>query len=257
MERERANNRNFNEDELTIDLAELFMAVMSKIHLVILAGVLMALLAFVGTKLFITPMYSSTTKMYVLSRQDANAAVTYSDLQTGTQLTKDYMELAKSRPVMEQVIAVLNLDMKPEQLKNSITVQTPADTRILSITVENEDPKMAKEIADAVRESVSIQITEIMDADSVNTVEEGNLPTAPSSPSVMKNLMVGGMLGVVIAVGIIVLICLLDDTIKTPDDVEQYLGMNVLTSIPIREGEKKSKKRKGLSAKKLEKNMKH
>lgn len=256
MNQNSMTNRDFENDEISIDLTELFLAVWNKIHLVILAGIFAALLAFVGTKVFITPMYSSTTKMYVLTKQDSNAGVTYNDIQIGTQLTKDYMELVKSRPVLEQVIAVLNLDVSAEELGGFITVETPADTRILSITVENEDPKMAKEIADALRESVSIQITEIMDADSVNTFEEGNLPTGPSSPSLIKNMGIGGVLGIFIALGIIVLIFMLDDTIKTPDDVEHYLGLNVLTSIPTQEGVKKSKKVKGMSARKFMKSMK-
>ena len=256
MNQNSMTNRDFENDEISIDLTELFLAVWNKIHLVILAGIFAALLAFVGTKVLITPMYSSTTKMYVLTKQDGSAGVTYSDIQTGTQLTKDYMELVKSRPVLEQVIAVLNLDMEAEELEDSITAETPVDTRILTIVVENKDPKMAKEIADALRESVSIQITEIMDADSVNTFEEGNLPTEPSSPSLIKNMAIGGILGIFIALGIIVLIFMLDDTIKTPDDVEHYLGLNVLTSIPIQEGVKKSKKVKGVSARKFMKSMK-
>ncbi|MCI6466410.1 MAG: Wzz/FepE/Etk N-terminal domain-containing protein [Faecalicatena sp.] len=249
-------NPEVDNDEITIDLTELLMAIWRKLHLVILTGIVVALLAFIGTKLFITPMYTSVTKVYVLSKQEGNASLTYSDLQTGTSLTKDYMELVKSRPVLEQVIAILNLDMKAEELADTITVDTPTDTRILRISVENEDPKTAKEIADAIRESVSIQITEIMDADSVNTVEVGNLPTDPSSPSTMKNMLIGGILGVLLAIGIIVLIYILDDTVKTPEDVEYYLGLNVLTSIPIEEGVKKSKKVKGLSARQFNKKMK-
>lgn len=249
-------NQELDNEEITIDLTELFLVLWSKLHIILLSGILMALLAFVGTKLFITPMYTSVTKMYVLTKQEGSSSVTYSDLQTGTQLTKDYMELVKSRPVLEQVIAVLNLDMEPEQLNNMISVETATDTRIIKVQVESADPKEAKEIADAVRESVGIQITEIMDADAVNTVEEGNLPTSPSSPNLMKNMAVGGVLGIIIAMGIIVLIFILDDTIKTPDDVEHYLGLNVLTSIPIQEGMKKSKKVKGVSAKKLMRNMK-
>ena len=200
--------------------------------------------------------YTSVTKVYVLSRQDANSSVTYSDLQTGTQLMKDYMELAKSRPVLEQVIAVLNLEMSPEELGDMVTIETQTDTRIFSIKAESEDPKEAKEIADAIRESVSIQITEIMDADAVNTVEEGNLPTNPSSPNMMKIMLIGGLLGLLLAAGLVALIFMLDDTLKTPDDIERYMGLNVLTSIPIQEGMKKSGKVKGLEAKKLMNNMK-
>ena len=247
MNQERRMTQEVDNDEITIDLTELFMALWSKLHIIIMAGVLGALIAFVGTSFFITPKYTSETKVYVLTRADSSAGVTYTDLQTGAQLTQDYMELATSRPVLEQVIAVLNLDLTPEELKNMISVNTPEGTRILSITVQSEDPKEAKEIADAVRESVSIQITE---------VEEGNLPTSPSSPSVSRNIALGALLGLVLAMGVITLIFILDDTIKTPDDVEHYLGLNTLTSIPLSEGMKKGKKVKKLPEKRMMKNMK-
>lgn len=256
MNQERLMTQEMDNDEITIDLTELFIALWSKLHIILMAGVLGALIAFVGTNLLITPMYTSETKVYVLSRSDSNAGVTYNDLQTGTQLTQDYMELVTSRPVLEQVIAVLNLDMEPEDLQGMISVETPEGTRILNISVESEDPKEAKEIADAVRDSVSIQITEIMDADAVNTVEEGNLPSTPSSPSLPRNIAIGALLGLVLAMGVIVLIFVLDDTIKTPDDVEHYLGLNTLTSIPLSEGVKKGKKVKRIPEKQMMRNLK-
>mgnify|MGYP000503173332 CR=1 FL=1 len=241
-------NMGMENDEITIDLMDLFQVVFKKLHLVLLAGIIAALVAVLVTKLFMTPVYTSTTKMYVLSKQDANSAVTSSDLQAGSQLTKDYMELIKSRSVMEQVISQLQLDMSVDKLSGEITVSNTADTRILSISVENESPKLAKEIADAVRESASVQITQITDADAVNMVEEGNLPKDPTSPNTMKNAMLGGILGIFLALGAIVLIYILDDTIKTPDDVERYLGLTVLTSIPIASGTPAAKKVRGLSS---------
>ena len=242
-------------DELTIDLTEIIGALLKKAHIIILTGIIVALLAFIGTKLFITPMYTAETKVYVLSKSDGSAGVSATDLQVGTYLTKDYTELVKSRTVMEQVIAVLNLDMKPEELMGMVSVEAATDSRILTISVQSDDPKQAKEIADAVRESVSVQITEIMDADAVNTVEKADLPDAPSSPNTMKNTMLGGILGIILAMGVVVLISILDDTIKTPDDVERYLGLNTLTSIPIAAGTKKNKKAKGLSVRQFTKNM--
>ena len=227
---EKMNPRIVEEDELTIDLGELFRVLLSKVHIIILAAILMALVAFVGTKLFVTPMYTSVTKMYVLAKDEnsTTSSSNYSELTAGSMLTKDYMELVKSRPVLEKTISVLNLKMQPAELANMISVSTPTDTRIMTVSVESANPKQAKEIADAVREAVGVQIKEIMSVDSVNTVEEGNLPTSPSSPNTMKNMMLGGILGFVIAAGIITLIYLLDDTIKTPEDVENYLGLNVL-----------------------------
>lgn len=240
------NPRIMEEDDLTIDLGELFQVLLSKLHIIILSVILMALVAFAGTKLLITPMYTSDTKMYVLAKDEKrNSSISdFNELTAGSMLTKDYMELVKSRPVLEKTISVLNLKMQPSELADMISVSTPTDTRIMTISAESENPKQAKEIADTVREAVSVQIKEIMSVDSVNTVEEGNLPTAPSSPNTMKNTMFGGILGFVIAAGIITLIYLLDDTIKTPEDVENYLGLNVLTSIPIQSGAAKSKKAK-------------
>lgn len=253
MNEERIQQNGY--DEVEIDLGALFTALWKKMPIIILTGIMGFLLAFMVTKVIMTPKYTSTTKMYVLSKQDAASGPTYNDLQTGTQLTKDYMELVKSRPVVEGVIALLNLPYDYNDLVSMVTVATPDQTRILAISVESEDPQEAKMIADALRETVGVQITRIMDADSVNTVEEGNLPTEPSSPKTMQNLAIGLLLGIFLAMAIIVILYIKDDTIKTPEDVERYLGSIVLTSIPKTEGSKKTKKAKGLSAKKLKKAM--
>lgn len=238
-------NQEIQDDEVTIDLMELFSALWAKKTIIILSAVFMALVAFVGTKMFVTPKYTSVTKLFVMTKNDdTSASATYTDLQTGSMLTKDYMELVKSRPVLEKTISKLKLDVTPEELAGMITTETPTDTRIMSISVTDDDPKEAKQIADTLRKAVSVQITEIMNADSVNTVEEGNLPTSPSSPNVKKNMMLGALLGLVISMGFIVLISILDDTVKTPDDVEKYLGLNVLTSIPIQEGSSVPKRAK-------------
>lgn len=243
-------------DELTIDLGELFSVLWRKCYIIILAGIVTAFAAFAATQLLITPKYTSTTSMYMLTG-NGEAGLTYNDLQTGTQLTQDYMELTKSRTVLEKVISTLNLDMTVEELKDGITTANTENTRIMTIEVENEDPELARQIADTLRETASSKIEEIMDIDAVNTIEEANLPTSPSSPSVMRNTAIGGMLGILISAGIIILLFILDDTIKTPDDVENYLGLNVLTSIPIQEGEEKAKKAKKRSTRRATKRMKH
>ena len=178
MNQDRAT-RDFENDEITIDLTELFSVLLGKIHIIILVGILTALAAFAGTQLFITPKYTSSTSMYVLNRSDGTAGVTSSDLQAGTQLTQDYMELVKSRTVLEEAIAVLNLDMTTDELSSMVTTINTENTRILTIRVENEDPELAREIADALRESASTKIKEIMDVEAVNTIEEANLPQDP------------------------------------------------------------------------------
>ena len=244
-------------DEITIDVTELLSVLWSKARIIILVAILFAVAAFGGTRIFITPMYTSTTSMYMLTRSDTSSSLTTGDLQTGTQLTQDYMELVKSRSVLEEVISVLNLDMTADELESTITTSNAENTRIMSISVENEDPELAKEIADALREAASVKIQDIMEIDAVNTIDEASMPQEPSSPSVMRNTMLGGVLGAILAIGVIALIFILDDTIKTPDDVEYYLGLNVLTSIPLREGEPKVKKTRKRNMRQNTRKMRH
>ena len=214
-------------DELTIDLGELFSVLWNKIYIIILAGIVLAFAAFAYTQLLITPKYTSTTSMYMLTKTEGSTGLTTSDLQTGTQLTQDYMELTKSRTVLEKVISTLNLDMTVEELNSSVTTANTENTRIMTIEVENEDPELARDIADTLREAASNKIEEIMNIDAVNTIEDANLPTSPSSPSVMKNTAIGAILGILISAGIIILLFMMDDTIKTPEDVEKYLYTSV------------------------------
>ena len=138
-------NQEIQDDEVTIDLMELFSALWAKKTIIILSAVFMALVAFVGTKMFVTPKYTSVTKLYVMAKNDdSSASATYSELQSGSMLTKDYMELVKSRPVLEKAISKLKLDMEPEELAEMITTETPTDTRIMSISVTDDDPNTQK-----------------------------------------------------------------------------------------------------------------
>ena len=243
------NNMNYEymiakekEDESTFDFQEIFRLLLRKIPVIVLVGLIFAVVTLLGTKLLITPMYTSQTKVYILTRQSDSGNTTYSDLQMGSYLTKDYLELVKSRPVMEQTIAKLNLNMKVDELRDAITIQAVEDTRILAISVSYPDPEMAQKIADVVREESSVQITEIMEADAVNVVEKANLPTEPSSPHALKNGILSGMLGVILTIGIIILLYVSDDTIKTSEDVKKYLGLNVLTSVPLSTADKRARK---------------
>lgn len=232
-------------DEVEIDLKELFYVLWDHIWTILFAGLAVGLAALFITKAFITPQYESTTKMYVLSKaSDASNSVTSSELQTGSMLTNDYMQLVTSGPVMEQVVTQLNLEIDSEALAKKISVSTPADTRILWITVVDDDPYIARDIADATRVAASSHIADVTGAEAVNVVENANIPKKQSSPSTMKNTMIGGLIGLFLAILILILNYMLNDSLRTSEDVEKYLGVSVLGVIPIGENEKKSKKKK-------------
>ena len=230
-------------DEIEIDLVEVFRRLLARAPMMIAVGLLTALVVFFVSSYFMTPIYESTTKIYVLSRQENNS-VTYSDLQMGTQLTQDYAELIQSRYVLEQVVELLGLDMSYDALKGKVSVSVLEDTRIVSITVSDSDPVKAMEIANCIRETATEYITDVMDIEAVNVVETAFLPTKKSGPDVKKLTLLGGLLGVIVIAAIVMIEYLVDDTIKTSEDVEKYLELSTLALIPLGENEKQNKRKR-------------
>ena len=230
------NNRDNRDDVIEIDLVELLGVILHNLWIIIVSGVIVAAAALLVSYFIITPKYESVTKIYVISKTNADT-MTYSDLQAGSTLTKDYKELVKSRPVLEEVLAETGIDVELKDLEEQITVEVPQDTRIVSITVEDKDPYEARIIADSVRIAASKHIREVMDTEAVNVVEEASLPIEKSSPSILKNTAIGYAVGLFLAIAIVIINYIMDDTIKTPDDVEKFLGVSVLGSIPYSEND--------------------
>ena len=230
------NDRDNRDDVIEIDLVELLGVILHNLWIIIVSGVIVAAVALLVSYFIITPKYESVTKIYVISKTNADT-MTYSDLQAGSTLTKDYKELVKSRPVLEEVLAETGIDVELKNLEAQITVEVPTDTRIVSITVEDKDPYEARIIADSVRIAASKHIQEVMNTEAVNVVEEASLPIEKSSPSILKNTAIGYAVGLFLAIAIVIINYIMDDTIKTPDDVEKFLGVSVLGSIPYSEND--------------------
>lgn len=228
------------QNEIEIDLKEIFLALLNKIWPILLTGIVGAAGAFLVTKLFMSPVYESTSSVYVLNRQNAEQGLTTGDLSSASQLTKDFEAMVTKRSVLEKTIEELGLDMDYKELAQKISVNNPTDTRVLEITAEDTDPVRARDIANAVRENGSEEMVEIMMLEGVNVVEEANLPDEPSRPSAMKNTLLGGLAGLFLACAVVIVRFLLDDTIKSEEDVERYLELSVLGVIPDADGAAKA-----------------
>lgn len=228
----------------TIDLLELFYVLKKKILLILMAALIGGCVAGVYTQFFMTPVYSSMSSILVLSKETTLTSL--ADLQLGASLTSDYTVLIKSTPVLEQVIENLNLDTTVEELKNQISINNPTDTRILEITVQDTDAGMAKKVVDEIANVSSDYIGDKMEVVPPKVIEVGKIATVRTSPSVKKNIMLGFLLGFVACAGIIVVYAVMDDTIKTEEDIEKYLGISVLAKVPDRKDfvNVKSKKNK-------------
>lgn len=229
-------------DEIEIDVLELLHVLWSKALVIALVTALAGMVAMLVTRVFLTPQYQSTTKMYILAQQD-NKTLTNSDLQASEQLTQDCAEMIQSRQVAEAAISQLGLDLTAEELLIKVTVTTSTDTRIVTIDVQDEDPYLACDIANAVRNIAADTIQNVMNIEAANVFEEANIPETPISPSTMRNTLIGAILGFIIAVAAILISYLMNDTIRTSDDVERYLHLSTLGTIPLAEGEEKNKKK--------------
>ena len=236
-------------EEIEIDLLQLWNAVRHRIWLVLLAGFIVADIAFAFTKFLITPMYSSSATMLVVTKETTLSSL--ADLQLGSQLTNDYEILISSRPVLQQTVEELNLDISYKRLRNMITISNPNDSRMLIISTLQADPELAKNVVDTVAEISSEYIAEKMEVTAPKIIEEGEVPIFQSSPNLLRNTAIGGMLGVLAAVFLICVAVILNDSIQTEDDIERYLQLPVLAVVPDKSGSsKKSAGRKKSADKK-------
>lgn len=222
--------KNQDSNLLEIDVLYLMKTLLRKKFLIILAGLLGAGLA-LGYSLFLaTPLYDSTTRIYVVNQSSqGTAGITNQDLQAGTYLVKDYKEIILSQDVLSQVTTELGLD---GDIRNKISVSIPVDTRIVSITVRDDNPEEAARIANNVRQVASQKIIDVTKVNDVTTLEEATAAESPSSPNTKRNLALGLAGGAGLAIAIILVAEVLDDRVKRPEDIEEMMGLPLLGVVP-------------------------
>ena len=219
--------------EIAIDIVQLFKILWKKKIAIILTAIVAAVLAFGVSSFVLKPEYSSTTRIYVVSRnQSENAGLTNQDLQAGSYLVKDYKEIILSQDVLEKVISNLKLDKTVKELTKKIKVTVPVDTRIVSIVVVDEHPEEASRIANALREVAAEKIISVTRVSDVTTLEEARPALTPSSPNIRRNTVLAFLAGGAVMVVSVLLLELLDDRVKRPEDVEEVMNMPLLGIVP-------------------------
>lgn len=233
---------NLPEEEDTIDLLELFYALLSKWKLLAAATLACALAAALYVFIFVTPQYAAQATIYVLNRRDS--VVNMSDLQIGSALTKDYIRVFDMWEVHEKVISNLDLPYTYTQMSKMLTVTNASDTRLLDIQFTSPSPEEAAAVANEYAEVVSDYISENMVTDRPSIMSRARVPNHPVSPNKTKAILLGAMVGFVLSAGIVVLFTIMDDTYKTAEDIRKYTNLVVLASIPLEEGTPAADKKK-------------
>lgn len=228
-----AAQRAAEQDEDTIDLLELALGLLEHWKLIAVTAVTGAVLMALYTFFLVTPMYKATATIYVVSRNDS--VLNFSDLQVGSELTSDYIKVFEMWEVHEKVISNLDLDYTYTNMASMLSVTNTSDTRMLDITVTNPDPEEAAAIANEYADVGAKYISEKMKTDEPTLMSSARVPENPFSPNKAKNILLGFVVGFVLACGVVVVRILLDDTYKTAEDIRKYAGLVVLASMPMAE----------------------
>lgn len=216
-----------------ISIRELIRMFLRKWWILVLCTLAVGSAAYVWTHYYITPIYSAYTTLYVGKNAD-EVGIKTADLSLGSNLIQDYREIAKSKLVAYEVIEELGYErMSAGAMAGKINVTQKGETRVIQISVNDPDPQVAMDITNTVAEVFKDKVIEIMQVENVQIIDKAELPLYPVSPNNSRNTMVGIILGLAIGVGIVLLIELLDNNIKSPDDVKKHVDLPVIGVIPV------------------------
>lgn len=215
---------------IEIDVLYLLRKLWSRKFFIIFIALVVGTIALLGSVFLIKPKYTSTTRIYVVS--STADSITNQDLQAGSYLVKDYQEVITSNEVLSSVIDKEKLSLTPNELSSMISVTIPTDTRVISISVEDDNAQEATTIANTVREVAAEKIKAVTKVDDVTTLETAEVPKEPSSPNIKRNTLIGVIAGGGLAVISIIILEVLDDRVRRPEDIEDVLGLPLLGIVP-------------------------
>lgn len=236
-----------DDGEIEIDLLGLMYRLLERSVWIALISLAMAVLTGLYTVYFITPKYSATSGLYVMSRQDS--AINLADLQIGSVLTSDYTEVFSNWHVQETVLQRLGLNYTYEELDKMVSLQNPNNTRILYITATSVYPDEAKLLADTYASVAREFIAATMDTQQPSIFMEALRPTKPSSPRLFRNIVIGFAMGFILSCGVVALHFIMDDKVRSADDVEKYLSMPLLGMLPHQKETRRTRSGRGAKQK--------
>ena len=224
--------KNQSNQAVEIDILSLIKTLWRRKFIIVVTAFVMAIFALIYSTVIAKPSYSSTTRIYVVNRQQNDNSTLNQDLQAGTYLVKDYKEIILSQDVLTKVIADLKLKLQPSELAKKINVTVPTDTRIVSIAVSDGNAEEAARIANSVRQAAAEKIIAVTKVADVTTLAAAEAPKEPSSPNIKRNTLIGFLAGGMLMSVISIVVEVLDDRIKKPEDVEEVMGITLLGVVP-------------------------
>lgn len=221
------------QEKIEIDVLQLLKVLWKRKWIIVLAALVAGVVSFAYSSFVIKPQYTSTTRIYVVNRNQADKpGLSNQDLQAGAYLVKDYREIILSQDVLEKVVTDQKLTIDAKTLGKKVSVTVPTDTRIVSISVRDGNPEEASRIANALREVAAQKIISITRVSDVTTLDEARPATSPSSPNIRRNTMMSVIVVTGLVILVVLLVELLDDRVKRPEDIEEVMQLSLLGVVP-------------------------
>lgn len=218
------------DDDPEIDLVALFYRFLEKAHWIILCALIGAAIAGVLAFKVIKPTYQATSKIYIVG---SDTTISLADLQIGSNLAADYQEVFKNWHVHELVDKRLNLDYSYSKLAGMLSISNPSNTHVIYVSIKSKDPQEAKLIADTYAQVAREFIAAKMDMREPNIFEEAKLPDKPVSPQKTRDVIIGFLLGALVAMALVTIKFLSDDRICTTEDIAKVGNLPTLGLIPL------------------------
>ena len=177
--------------------------------------------------------YTASVSLYVLTQSGSSSSgqtqVTSSDTAASQQLANDLAKIAETSTVVDSTAKALGMQ-NLNDFKVSITSDTTSRVITLTVTAKNADAaaRVANELADRTSETA----IEAMKLEAVNVIDRATAPDKPSGPNRTMYTLVALLAGAFVAIALIVLLDMLDNTIKSGEDAEEMLGLPVLSRMP-------------------------
>lgn len=220
-----------------IDLKELFSIFWNKRIQILLVVIIFIIIGAIYTIGFKTPKYSSyTTLVLAMSESTADKtsnSITATDVTLNAKLVSTYSELVKSKKVLREVLANLDINENEEVLKKNISVTSAEDTEVIKITVTHENAVYASKIANEIAKVFSKKVNEIYNINNIYIVDEAEVSDSPSNINYIKDIILFAFIGLVLSIAYIFVLNMLDTTVKTTEEIEKAYGIPVLISIPL------------------------
>lgn len=219
---------------LEIDLQKLLLAYLRKWWLILICAVAGGALALVVTLNFITPLYRASVTVYVNNNIGGQQveSISNTNLATSQKLVNTYVNIIGSDTVLSKVVEYRNLPYSPDQIRKMMSASQRDETEIFTVSISNPNPKMAAVVANAIAEVAPEKIGEIVEGSSTKIIDYAKEPTEPYSPNVRNNLILGVLIGAVVALACATIMFLMDVRIKSAEDLDSLFGYPVLGQIP-------------------------